>query len=129
MLELMQRGLETLYRLEPAPDVRAFIIDESRCAKMGLARLPREQLLLREMGDELEIGLFVDPQSLANLEQNDPRHGVGEHNIADLCLAIEGVSHFVFLSFRAGADIPLRGLELELQAEVDKYVTCVQLAD
>jgi len=35
------------------------------------------------------------------------------------------VSHFVFLAWRARADRPVSALELELQAEIDKYVTCV----
>src|SRR6185295_15145152 len=44
-------------------------------------------------------------------------------------LAIEGVSHFVFLAFRARTDAPTSGLELELQAEIDKYVTCLLTAE
>ena len=39
-----------------------------------------------------------------------------------LCQLIEGVSHFVYLAERARADREATQLELELQAEVDKYV-------
>ena len=127
MLRELQRGLEELYRLEPSPDVREFVVDDEARRRMGLARAPREQLLLCERDGELEMGLFVDPKTLANLERHDPRLGVGDHNLADLCLALEGVSHFVFLAHRAREDMPVSGLEMELQAEIDKYVTCVLL--
>src|SRR5215510_14653658 len=101
MLVYLQRGLEQLYRLEPSPDVRDFMLDEAARQKMGLARLPREQLLLVQSSEgELEVGLFVDPRTIENLERNDPRRGLGEHNLADLCLAVEGVSHFVCVAFR-----------------------------
>jgi len=35
---------------------------------------------------------------------------------------LEGVSHFVYLAWNAGHDKPVSLLELEMQAEVDKYV-------
>jgi len=127
MLLELQRGLEELYRLEPSPDVRAFVLDDAARRRLGLARTPREQLLLCERDGELELGLFVDPRTLANLERHDPRRGIGDHNLPDLCIAVEGVSHFVFMAHRAREDMPVSGLELELQAEIDKYVTCVLL--
>ena len=39
-----------------------------------------------------------------------------------LCQIIEGVSHFVYLTERAKAQQSTTHLELEIQAEVDKYV-------
>ncbi len=39
-----------------------------------------------------------------------------------LCQIIEGVSHFVYLTERAQAEQSTTHLELEIQAEVDKYV-------
>jgi hypothetical protein len=124
----MQRGLEQVYRLNPSPDVRGFIVGDAQRQRLGLERLPREQLLLcQDTPDELEIGLFMDPKALANLAQNDPRNGLGEHNFEDFCLAVEGVSHFVYVLFRATADVPVSALELELQAEVDKFVSALLL--
>jgi hypothetical protein len=43
------------------------------------------------------------------------------------CQMIEGVSHFVYLAERARRRLPLTQLELELQAEIDKYVVLVLL--
>jgi len=43
-------------------------------------------------------------------------------NVADYWTALEGVSHFLYLAWNAGHDRPVSLLELEMQAEVDKYV-------
>lgn len=97
----VQGGLERLYQLERVVDVHAYL----RPAEGG----EREALLVRETEDGLEMALRV-PQL------------VGEAALDPLCQIIEGVSHFVYLSHRANADREATQLELELQAEVDKYV-------
>lgn len=96
----VQSGLERLYRLERAADVDGFVI----AAGEG----EREALLVRE-GDDgvLEMSLRL-PQLAGGL---DP-----------VCQIIEGVSHFVYLADRAARGREATQLELELQAEVDKYV-------
>ena len=43
-------------------------------------------------------------------------------NLADYWTALEGVSHFMYLAWNAGHDRAVSLLELELQAEIDKYV-------
>ena len=46
---------------------------------------------------------------------------------ATFCTVTEEVSHFLFLLFRAGCGRAVSQLELELQAEVDKYLSAVIL--
>jgi hypothetical protein len=71
----------------------------------------RESLLLREQDGELEMALVV-PSASPN---ND-----------DTWLQLaEGVSHFVYVANRARQELPSTQLELELQAEVDKFVLLV----
>ena len=125
MLELVQRGLEGLYRIETALDVRDFVIDQAARDALGLARQPREQLLVAERDGDLELGLFVDRRALDNLVANDPRRRLDASNLGDFLLAIEGVSHFIYVAWRARAGRSVTALELELQAEIDKYVTCL----
>lgn len=129
MLGRLQRGIEQLYRIDTRVDVDDFLIDAEARDQLGVSRAPREQLLVSQTDETVEIGLFVDRDSLANLERNDPSRALGDHNLGDFLLAIEGVSHFVYLVWRAAADRPVSPLELELQAEVDKYVTCLLTAD
>jgi hypothetical protein len=45
-----------------------------------------------------------------------------QENVADYWTALEGVSHFLYFAWNAGHDKPVTLLELELQAEIDKYV-------
>ena len=52
----------------------------------------------------------------------DPLVQLHAGNVADCWTALEGVSHFLYLSWNAGHDKPVSLLELEMQAEVDKYV-------
>jgi len=42
-------------------------------------------------------------------------------------VAVEGVSHFVYLALCASGDRGVSAMELELQAEVDKFVCCALL--
>jgi len=125
VLRRLQRGIEALYRVETQLEVEAFIIDEEERRRAGVTRVPREQLLVRQEDGELALGLFVDPEALDNLERNDPALGLDERNFTDFCLAIEGVSHFVYLALCAAGHRPVSALELELQAEVDKFVCCL----
>ena len=125
----LQRGLEQLYRIETDARVEDFVIDDELRRKMGVARAPREQLLVSHDDGGLAIGLFVDRDALSNLDANDPSQRLDDRNFSDFLLALEGVSHFVYLTWRAERDHRVSALELELQAEVDKYVTCFLLAE
>ena len=127
MLTRLQGGLEALYRVETRLEIEAFVIDELQRESAGVARAPREQLLIKESGDELSMALFVNAATLANLHDNDPADGLHPANFADFCLAVEGVSHFIYLALCAAAERRVSALELELQAEVDKFACCLLL--
>ncbi len=129
MLARVQRGLETLYRVDTGVAVDDFVIDEAARDSLAPARKPREQLLVCEGDGEMSLALFVDPEALANLARHDPAHRLGAHNLGDFLLAIEGVSHFIYAIWCARSDRAVTQLELELQAEVDKYVTCLLVGD
>jgi hypothetical protein len=133
VLARLQRGLEKLYRVETRLDVQHFVVNE-RERSQALAdgegsggRRPREQLLVAHAGDEVSLALYLDAGALSNLERHDPGRGLGEHNFGDFCLAVEGVSHFIYVVLCAAANRLVTALELELQAEVDKFVACVLL--
>lgn len=133
VLGRLQRGLEQLYRIETRLDVEAFVVDEAERDRAlektaGPARRPREQLLVsQDSHEELSLALFLDADALANLERHDPAVKLGEHNFSDFCLAVEGVSHFIYVAVCAASERPVTALELELQAEVDKFVSCLLL--
>jgi hypothetical protein len=103
----IQSGLEALYRLDRAADVDDFVT----CADEG----QREALFVRESEDGLELQLRLP-------RLGDRSVDVEGSGLDPLCQIIEGVSHFVYLADRASLGREATQLELELQAEVDKYV-------
>jgi hypothetical protein len=121
----VQRGLEALYRLDTGVEIADFVVGRELRDALVSARRPREQLLVCEADGELALALFIEPGVLANLGAHDPARRLGDHNFGDFLLAIEGVSHFIYAVLCARAERPVSQLELELQAEVDKYVTCL----
>lgn len=105
--------------MHTALDVLDFVISDDQRATHEVARAPREQLLLRHdpAQEDLEIGLFVDELTLRSLAGP-----LSEDHLPEYLLAVEGVSHFVYAVVRAQAQRRFSALELELQAEMDKYL-------
>ncbi len=124
VLRALQGGLESMYRVETDLDVCDFLLGQDR-GHWETERAPREQLLIKQSDGELELGLFVDERTLENLELRDPRRRLDDHNLQDFLLAVEGVSHFVYVAHRARVERPVSAVELELQAEVDKYLVAL----
>jgi hypothetical protein len=122
-LASLQDALADIYDLAETPDVRQFLMtDPAWLAQVTTARSSDEQLLLAQEGDTLNMTLFIDRAVLERLAKRDPQSALTHENLADWLTAAEGVSHFVYVAWNTGFDKPVTLLELELQAEVDKYV-------
>jgi hypothetical protein len=131
VLRGMQSLLGRLYDVEVQYDVYDFLITD-RSALGGITpdndtRVLDEVLLVGESGDGAGVALYLDPSLLGRLEEADPLGALTEGNLADYCTALEGVSHFVYTMWRLHRDAPVSLLELETQAEVDKYAATVFL--
>lgn len=119
----LQRALAEIYDLPPTPSIGDYLTsDVASLAGCGVLRATDEQLIVAEDGDTLSLALYIDAAVLARLERYDPLAALTQENLADYLTAAEGVSHFVYVCWNAGFDKPVTLLELELQAEVDKYV-------
>lgn len=110
-----------MYRVSTSLDVADFLVDEAGRRAFSAARAPGEQLFVLEEPDGLLVSLFVDEGALRRLATHDPRRCLDERNLPDFLLALEGVSHFVYLASRMQHERPVSAVELELQAEVDKF--------
>ena len=133
---MVLRGLQSLlgrlYDVELPYDVYDFLVTDRRSVAGGERANERreldEELLLAETADGAAgVALYVDPAVLARLEAADPHRALTESNLADYCAALEGVSHFVYSIWGLQRDLPVSLLELETQAEVDKYAITVFL--
>lgn len=122
-LASLQSALAEIYDLPATPDVCEFLMtDRAQLAVHAEMRATDEQLLIAQDGDQLSMALYMDTAVLERLTRCDPLDALTHDNLADYLTAAEGVSHFVYMAWNAGHDKPVTLLELELQAEVDKYV-------
>jgi hypothetical protein len=131
VLRGLQSLLERLYDVEARYDVYDFLITD-RSALLGMAphndlRESEEELLVAESADGAAVALYLDAELLERLEGADPVGALTDDNLADYCTALEGVSHFLYTTWRLHCDLPVSLLELETQAEVDKYALTVFL--
>jgi hypothetical protein len=121
-LASLQEALADIYDLPATPDVAQFLLTDREHLAQVQARASDEQLIVAEEGDTLSMALYIDAAVLARLARSDPFCALTQDNLADYLTVAEGVSHFVYVAWNAGFDKPVTLLELELQAEVDKYV-------
>jgi hypothetical protein len=127
-LASLQGALTEIYDLPVTPDVRDYLTtDRAGLGAVSGARASDEQLIVVEEGDFLSMALYIDEAVLERLKRHDPFAGLTQDNLADYLTVAEGVSHFVYVAWNTGFDKPVTLLELELQAEVDKYVLCAWL--
>jgi len=129
VLASLQRQLERIYEVEIPHRVNDFLItdanvlNELQCHEHAKRSEIEEQLLVVQDGDCLDIALYVDSEVVQRLAQDDPRSRLHAGNLADYCTAMEGVSHFMYLVWNARHERGISLMELEMQAEIDKYVS------
>jgi hypothetical protein len=132
MLERLQQQLHDINRSDAGYDIRNFLVTDARLARAisGGNTLTNsgETLLLREEEDGVALSLYLDEAILERLKTGDPARALRSGLLDDLCKVIEGLSHFNYVAWRASRDRSVTLLELELQAEVDKFVSTMHLA-
>lgn len=125
-LRVLQQHIESTYEADVQHNVNDFLITDFQLATAlesdHNARAAREKLLVAQDGDAIDLSLYLDPDLLDRLRAEDPLTCLHKGNLGDFCIALEGVSHFVYLVWNAGFDREVTLLELEMQAEIDKYV-------
>ena len=123
-LAFIQGELEAIYGVE-APRVREFLVGGETARAAGRTPCAPEELLVLEEEDGIALGLFLDERVIAaagTADPHDPRPRLTARGaIARVACAAEGVSHFLYVATRAQAGRPVSLLELEVQAEVDKF--------
>jgi hypothetical protein len=128
-LGIMQDCLADLYALELGYDVYDFLITDRNLARAldGEGRDVDEKLLIAEDDGAADVALFLCAELIERLADNDPTAALNGDNLADFWTALEGVSHFTYFAFKAAQDRRVTLLEMELQAEVDKFVATALL--
>jgi hypothetical protein len=128
ILKQLQDLIGDIYDVSISHDVYDFLVtDRDHLPAAARPRGPTDEELIVAQPEEgcsgeIAMSLYLDPQLLERLDRADPMERLHAGNVADYWTALEGVSHFLYLAWNAGHDKPVSLLELEMQAEVDKYV-------
>jgi len=125
LLHKLEQMLHELYALEVGYAVSDFLITDAALAHSldSGGRKVDEKLLIAEADGEADVALYLERELLDRLDRHDPLTKLDRDNLADFWSALEGVSHFVYYAWNAARDKAVSLFELELQAEVDKFVT------
>lgn len=130
-LSQYQAQLQTIYDVVIPYDVAEFVTTDAAWTQaIDTSVNPREipeKLLFRQDDDTLDIALYLDKQMIDNLRINDPITCLTESNLVPFCTALEGVSHFLYLLWNVYYGRAISLFELELQAEIDKFVCAAAL--
>jgi hypothetical protein len=127
LLTRLQDLIGGIYDVSITHDVYDFLVtDRGHLPAAVRSGESDEELIVAEPADEsggaVGMSLYLDPALLERLALADPMIRLHDGNVADYWTALEGVSHFLYLAWNAGHDKPVSLLELEMQAEIDKYV-------
>ena len=123
----IQRHLEAIYAIEAGHRVDDFLIDDAALSELvaaglvpaGIERTDEHVLVQSDDPEEVSVAVYVSDRVRQGLTVAP--------SLQDHCHATEGVSHFVLLLWSARQGRPLRRLDLELQAEIDKASTVLLL--
>lgn len=131
ILNAIQSELQSLYQVSCGECVEDYLLDGEKPA-LFLSKHPwlaqsDEALLVEQAEESLELGLWFKPELFQWGQRQDwgnlkPEEVLEEKSLPKWAALVEGVSHFVYLLSKAREERPVTQLELELQAEVDKFV-------
>lgn len=125
----LQELLSEFYALDIDYEVEDFVTSDEKLASEldGGGRQLDEKLLIAENDGEAEVSLYLEQRLLDRLERSNPLTRLDADNLGDFWTAFEGVSHFTYYAWNAQLEKSVTLLEMELQAEVDKYVATALL--
>jgi hypothetical protein len=132
LLESIQRLLERTYRMRSGiDDPGRFVIGDRGFAELYAGRETTEEvstdgsgarMLVREAADGLRACIYYPDRLIEHLERFPPQRGVGEENVDAFAALVEELDHLLLLAERKRDERPVTLFELELHANVSKYL-------
>ena len=131
VIDRLQGILQRTYDLQNPHRVTDFLVTSPEFAR-GFGFSPdslggTEKVLVSGDGEAVDLAVYLDEDVVHRLVEENPLEALHDGNLAPFWTALEGVSHFVYLVWNATWQRQVTRLELELQAEVDKFVTTALL--
>ena len=123
--------METIYDIQTGYQIEQFVFHEHSLFEIYQSATDchdaMESLFIRETTDGMDLSLYLAKTTIDNLTKDNPFDRLHRGNLNSFCLAVEGISHFVYLIWNATHQRSVTQLEMELQAEVDKYILSASL--
>ena len=127
MVDRIQRHLEAIYGMTCEARAESFVVDTEAAVQLGGTGRSEEELLVCEQEGTLELALYFAPGLLERVRafETQPLARLLDEGLDAYCQLAEGVSHFLYLVHTAAHGRRVSLLELETQAEVDKFAVCL----
>ncbi len=125
MLGRLFRQIDRIYDLDLGVNIEDFLISQETCRLLS-GQAASSAVVVRQdgEGEELQLGVYIGEETLSRLrDMEEGEQRLEPQNLEAVFTAIEEVSHFAYLLWNAHRDKKVTQLELELQGEVDKFVT------
>ena len=125
----LQTRLQTRYDLDIPYQIEHFVSSDRAIAEeladaqassgQDRPRVDEEVVFIQQQEDSLEFTVYFDEDLLLAVTG-------ANSNLDAMCTVVEGASHAVCLLWHAHNDRQIRPVELELQAEIDKFMILVE---
>jgi hypothetical protein len=128
LLQSIEQRLLSFYGTSIGLYASDFVIDDDKLNQISEAHIlpapQRAQLLFTHCDQQMDIAIYVSDYLKEELISTSPLTQLTHHNLDAFCVLIEEISHFHLLTQKATEQIPVSQLELEWQAEMDKFLIC-----
>ena len=132
LIKDLQKKIEKTYALETGiTNIEQYIIGDIGYKRFYMGKeintvinsqSSKARVLIREGGDTLKATIYYPDNLIQILEDNDPRAGIHDDNVDACASFVEELDHFLFIAQNFKWNKPFSMLELELQANITKYL-------
>ena len=120
-LNHLQKELESLYQVDVNQSIEDFLVSSKLVENYHLNN-NQDQLIFQEADGEFNLGVYLKEENLNNLVQKDFSKLLKGNSLKSFITVIEETSHFIYSLWCIDNVRAFSLLELELQAEIDKFI-------
>jgi len=116
MIHLLQKKIEEIYRLNRCPEVNQYLLSPKEFKKFSKTS-DNPQVIYVDEGNDATLGVYFGKRIFKRIKNK-----VKIFTLQDFCVMTEEISHFIYLVWSKSNGKKITLLDLEIQAEVDKYL-------